>query len=78
MRLRPFSPLLWQRSRYSSVRRAPARPGSARAAAARFNEKGFRAIALDGAADRLDMTKPTIYRCIKNNEEKPSPLPLSL
>ena len=40
-----------------------------RAAAALFNEKGFHATSLDDVAERLYVTKPTVYRYVKNKEE---------
>ena len=40
-----------------------------RAAAALFNETGFHATSLDEVAERLHVTKPTVYRYVKNKEE---------
>ena len=40
-----------------------------RVAARLFNEKGFHATSLDEVAERLHVTKPTVYHYIKNKEE---------
>jgi AcrR family transcriptional regulator len=40
-----------------------------RTAARLFNEKGFHATSLDEVAERLHVTKPTVYHYVKNKDE---------
>lgn len=63
----PPSP--WKRKGERGGERALKRQAVLRAAAALFNEKGFHATSLDEVAERLYVTKPTLYRYVKNKEE---------
>jgi len=49
--------------------RADKRDAVLRAAAQLFNEKGFHATSLDEVAERLHVTKPTLYYYAKNKDE---------
>lgn len=49
--------------------RADKRDAVLRAAARLFNEKGFHASSLDELAERLNVTKPTLYYYVKNKDE---------
>lgn len=49
--------------------RADKRAAVLRAAARLFNEKGFHATSLDEVAERLNVSKPTLYRYAKNKDE---------
>lgn len=40
-----------------------------RVAAQLFNEKGYHATSLDEVAERLNVTKPTVYHYVRNKEE---------
>ncbi len=63
----PASP--WKRKSERRRDRELKREAVLRAAAALFNEKGFHATSLDEVAERLYVTKPTLYRYVKNKEE---------
>lgn len=49
--------------------RASKRDAVLRTAARIFNEKGFHATSLDEVAERLNITKPTLYYYVKNKDE---------
>lgn len=49
--------------------RADKRDAVLRTAARLFNEKGFHATSLDEVAERLNVTKPTLYYYVKNKDE---------
>lgn len=49
--------------------RATKREAVLRTAARMFNEKGFHATSLDEVAERLHITKPTLYYYVKNKDE---------
>jgi AcrR family transcriptional regulator len=49
--------------------RAMKREAVLRTAAQIFNEKGFHATSLDEVAERLHITKPTLYYYVKNKDE---------
>jgi AcrR family transcriptional regulator len=49
--------------------RASKREAVLRVAAQMFNEKGFHATSLDDVAERLHITKPTLYYYVKNKDE---------
>lgn len=49
--------------------RASKREAVLRTAAQIFNEKGFHATSLDEVAERLQVTKPTLYYYVKNKDE---------
>ena len=49
--------------------RATKREAVLRTAARMFNEKGFHATSLDDVAERLHITKPTLYYYVKNKDE---------
>lgn len=49
--------------------RASKREALLRTAARMFNEKGFHATSLDEVAERLHITKPTLYYYVKNKDE---------
>jgi AcrR family transcriptional regulator len=49
--------------------RASKREAVLRTAAQIFNEKGFHATSLDEVAERLHVTKPTLYYYVKNKDE---------
>jgi len=49
--------------------RASKREAVLRTAARMFNEKGFHATSLDEVAERLHITKPTLYYYVKNKDE---------
>lgn len=49
--------------------RASKRDAVLRMAARMFNEKGFHATSLDELAERLHITKPTLYYYVKNKDE---------
>lgn len=49
--------------------RALKREAVLRVAAQMFNEKGFHATSLDEVAERLNITKPTLYYYVKNKDE---------
>lgn len=60
------------------ARRSPRRRGAGaqdkreavlRAAAQLFNEKGFHATSLDEVAERLQVTKPTLYRYVESKDQ---------
>jgi AcrR family transcriptional regulator len=63
----PPSP--WKKKGERRNERELKREAVLRAAAALFNEKGFHATSLDEVAERLYVTKPTVYRYVKSKEE---------
>lgn len=62
-------PSPWKRKGDRRTEREVKRQAVLRAAAALFNEKGFHATSLDDVAERLYVTKPTLYRYVKNKDE---------
>ncbi len=63
----PPSP--WKKKGERRNERELKREAVLRVAASLFNEKGFHATSLDEVAERLYVTKPTVYRYVKNKEE---------
>ena len=61
------SPWATQRDRHQQ--REDKREAVLRVAARLFNEKGFHATSLDEVAERLQVTKPTLYYYVKNKDE---------
>lgn len=59
----------WGKSRDREREREVKREAVLRTAAQIFNEKGFHATSLDEVAERLHITKPTLYYYVKNKEE---------
>ncbi|HTD04287.1 TetR/AcrR family transcriptional regulator [Undibacterium sp.] len=59
----------WSKSRDREREREIKREAVLRTAAQIFNEKGFHATSLDEVAERLHITKPTLYYYVKNKEE---------
>jgi AcrR family transcriptional regulator len=58
-----------QRSRTRDALRADKRAAVLRTAARLFNEKGFHATSLDEVAERLHVTKPTLYHYVHSKDE---------
>ena len=58
-----------QRSRSRDAARADKRAAVLRTAARLFNEKGFHATSLDEVAERLHVTKPTLYHYVRSKDE---------
>lgn len=58
-----------QRSRSRETLRADKRAAVLRTAARLFNEKGFHATSLDEVAERLHVTKPTLYHYVRSKDE---------
>lgn len=65
----PPSPSPWLPLEERARGRADKRAAVLRAAARLFNEKGFHATSLDEVAERLHVSKPTLYRYAKNKDE---------
>jgi AcrR family transcriptional regulator len=63
----PASP--WGKARDRTREREIKREAVLRTAAQLFNEKGFHAVSLDEVAERLNVTKPTLYYYVKNKDE---------
>ena len=59
----------WASSTDRESLRASKREAVLRTAARIFNEKGFHATSLDEVAERLHITKPTLYYYVKNKDE---------
>ena len=59
----------WKKKRDRKREREVKREAVLRVAAQLFNEKGFHATSLDEVAERLHVTKPTVYYYVKNKEE---------
>lgn len=59
----------WSSAESRARDRADKREAVLRAAAQLFNEKGFHATSLDEVAERLNVTKPTLYYYVKNKDE---------
>ena len=59
----------WSRPLDRVQQRAIKREAVLRAAAALFNEFGYHATSLDMVAERLQVTKPTLYYYVRNKEE---------
>lgn len=58
-----------QRSRARDAQRLDKRAAVLRTAARLFNEKGFHATSLDDVAERLHVTKPTLYHYVHSKDE---------
>ena len=63
----PSSP--WASAQARASDRADKRQAVLRTAVKLFNEKGFHATSLDEVAERLNVTKPTLYYYVKNKDE---------
>ena len=63
----PASP--WRKARDRDHDREIKREAVLRIAAQIFNEKGFHATSLDEVAERLNVTKPTLYYYVKSKDE---------
>jgi AcrR family transcriptional regulator len=63
----PESP--WRKPGDRTREREIKREAVLRTAAQLFNEKGFHAVSLDEVAERLNVTKPTLYYYVKNKDE---------
>lgn len=63
------APSPWQTAVDRERLRASKREAVLRTAAQLFNEKGFHATSLDDVAERLHITKPTLYYYIRNKDE---------
>lgn len=59
----------WRTPRDRDRERKLKREAVLRAAAQLFNEKGFHAVSLDEVAERLHVTKPTLYYYVKSKDE---------
>lgn len=59
----------WEPTDERAKLRASKREAVLRVAAQMFNEKGFHATSLDEVAERLNITKPTLYYYVKNKDE---------
>lgn len=59
----------WPTSEARSRDRADKRDAVLRTAARLFNENGFHATSLDTVAERLNVTKPTLYYYVKSKDE---------
>lgn len=62
-------PSPWKRARNPEKEREIKREAVLRTAAQMFNEKGFHATSLDEVAERLQITKPTLYYYIKSKDD---------
>lgn len=63
----PASP--WRKAGDRTREREIKREAVLRTAAQLFNEKGFHAVSLDEVAERLNVTKPTLYYYVKSKDE---------
>lgn len=59
----------WRAQRDRKKEREIKREAVLRTAARAFNENGFHATSLDDVAERLNVTKPTVYHYIKSKDE---------
>jgi AcrR family transcriptional regulator len=59
----------WKRKTDRLREREVKRDAVLRVAAQLFNEKGYHATSLDEVAERLNVTKPTVYHYVRNKEE---------
>ena len=59
----------WKKIRDAGKEREEKREAVLRTAAQMFNEKGFHATSLDEVAERLHITKPTLYYYVKNKDD---------
>lgn len=59
----------WKKTRDVGKEREEKREAVLRTAAQMFNEKGFHATSLDEVAERLHITKPTLYYYVKNKDD---------
>ncbi|RJF91922.1 TetR/AcrR family transcriptional regulator [Noviherbaspirillum saxi] len=65
----PSLPSPWSKTRDIEREREAKRDAVLRTAAQIFNEKGFHATSLDEVAERLQITKPTLYYYVKNKDD---------
>ncbi|MET0428403.1 MAG: TetR/AcrR family transcriptional regulator [Microvirga sp.] len=63
------NPSPWKKPADRTRERALKRDAVLRAAAQAFNENGFHKTSLDDVAERLNVTKPTIYYYVKNKDQ---------
>jgi AcrR family transcriptional regulator len=63
------APSPWRKTRDIEKEREAKRDAVLRTAAQMFNEKGFHATSLDEVAERLHITKPTLYYYVKNKDD---------
>jgi AcrR family transcriptional regulator len=68
-RSKPAAASPWPVAAEREELRASKREAVLRTAAQIFNEKGFHATSLDEVAERLHVTKPTLYYYVKNKDE---------
>ena len=59
----------WKKPADRQKEREIKRDAVLRAAAQAFNENGFHKTSLDDVAERLNVTKPTIYYYVKNKDQ---------
>jgi AcrR family transcriptional regulator len=59
----------WTRTSSREEQREAKRNAVLQAAAQLFNERGFHATSLDDVAEKLNVSKPTLYYYVKNKEE---------
>lgn len=59
----------WKKTRDIAKEREAKRDAVLRTAAQMFNENGFHATSLDDVAERLHITKPTLYYYVKNKDD---------
>ncbi|WP_432239543.1 TetR/AcrR family transcriptional regulator [Herbaspirillum robiniae] len=59
----------WKKIQDRDAEREVKREAVLRTAAQLFNEKGFHATSLDEVAERLNVSKPTLYYYVKNKDE---------
>ena len=64
---KPASP--WRKASERTREREIKRDAVLRTAAQLFNEKGYHAVSLDEVAERLNVTKPTLYYYVKSKDE---------
>ena len=62
-------PSPWKKAPDPENERAIKRDAVLRTAAQIFNEKGFHATSLDEVAERLQISKPTLYYYVKNKDD---------
>ena len=60
---------LWKTQAQREQERALKREAVLRAAARAFSEQGFHRTSLDDVAERLNVTKPTIYHYVRSKDE---------
>jgi AcrR family transcriptional regulator len=65
----PDAPSPWKKTRDAESERMFKRDAVLRTAAQIFNEKGFHSTSLDEVAERLEISKPTLYYYTKNKDD---------